>query len=197
MKLSLVIFTLISGSLARDTRKVSIMSAPQEQEFETGRKFPQNAKMSKAYQNALQTAQKIETFNMQFFGAKLRQDVNDPDPQGYQCVKKNEEFTELEYDEEIFCFLKSVPTCSKVIFKIGKIVKMTQKSYFQTKVVKYTEVQQEKCQPRYKYNCYIEMKDVSMTMNSRICNKVPVRDCDAKDGKIVCQTAYETGNFVI
>ena len=66
-------------------------------------------------------------------------------------------------------------------------------SSFQTKVVKYDKVQQEKCQPRYKYNCWIEMKDVTMTMDSRICNKVPTRDCDRTDGKIVCQTAYESG----
>jgi len=148
------------------------MSAPPEDEFE-GRKLA-GVKMRDAYQNALQTASKIETFNMQFFGALLKQDVLEPDPQGYECIQKTEEFSEIEYDEEIFCFLKTVPTCSK------------------TKVVKYNKVQQEKCQPRYKYNCYIEMKDVSMTMNSRLCNKTPIRDCDAEEGKIVCQTVYES-----
>ena len=69
--------------------------------------------------------------------------------------------------------------------------------FFQTKVVKYDKVQQERCQPRYKYNCWIEMKDVSMTMDSRICNKVPTRDCDRTDGPIVCQTAFESGNKYI
>ena len=87
------------------------MGAPKE-EFE-GRKL--GDKMTAAYQNALQTASKIETFNMQFFGALLKQDVFEPDPHGYECIEKNEEFAEIEYDEEIFCFLKTVPTCSKVI----------------------------------------------------------------------------------
>ena len=41
------------------------------------------------------------------------------------------------------------------------------------------------------------MKDVSMTMNSRLCNKTPFRDCDAKEGKIVCQTVYESGKYII
>ena len=41
------------------------------------------------------------------------------------------------------------------------------------------------------------MKDVSMTMNSRLCNKTPLRDCDAKEGKIVCQTVYESGKYII
>ena len=87
------------------------MGAPKE-EFE-GRKL--GDKMTAAYQNALQTASKIETFNMQFFGALLKQDVFEPDPSGYECIEKIEEFSEIEYDEEIFCFLKTVPTCSKVI----------------------------------------------------------------------------------
>ena len=90
------------------------MSAPPEDEFE-GRKLA-GVKMRDAYQNALQTASKIETFNMQFFGALLKQDVLEPDPQGYECIQKTEEFSEIEYDEEIFCFLKTVPTCSKVIY---------------------------------------------------------------------------------
>ena len=90
------------------------MSAPPEDEFE-GRKLAGGVKMRDAYQNALQTASKIETFNMQFFGALLKQDVLEPDPQGYECIQKTEEFSEIEYDEEIFCFLKTVPTCSKVM----------------------------------------------------------------------------------
>ena len=40
------------------------------------------------------------------------------------------------------------------------------------------------------------MKDVSMTMNSRLCNKTPLRDCDAEEGKIVCQTVYESGKYI-
>ena len=40
------------------------------------------------------------------------------------------------------------------------------------------------------------MKDVSMTMNSRLCNKTPIRDCDAEGGKIVCQTVYESGKYI-
>ena len=51
---------------------------------------------------------------MKFFGALLKQSKDDPDPEGYQCVNRTENQTEIEYDEEIFCFLKSVPTCSKV-----------------------------------------------------------------------------------
>ena len=41
------------------------------------------------------------------------------------------------------------------------------------------------------------MKDVSMTMNSRLCNKTPIRDCDAEGGKIVCQTVYESGKYIL
>ena len=51
---------------------------------------------------------------MKFFGALLRQNENEPDPDGYNCINKTENHKEIEYDEEIFCFLKTVPTCSKV-----------------------------------------------------------------------------------
>ena len=79
-----------------------------------GRKFA-NVKVGKAYENAVETARQIQQFNMKFFGALLKQSKDEPDPEGYQCVNRTENQTEIEYDEEIFCFLKSVPTCSKVI----------------------------------------------------------------------------------
>ena len=86
-------------------------------------------------------------------------------------------------------------------------------------MIKYKSVKQEKCEPRYRYDCYIGEKylntqfiqsnrfflnfryfyyvdliETPVTMQMRICNKVPKRDCeDPEGGHIVCETNYETG----
>ena len=75
---------------------------------------------SRAYENALEIKEKIENFNMQFFGHNLRLNPEDPDPKGYTCEISPYFAYELEFEEELLCFNKTIPLCAMVIYTLKK-----------------------------------------------------------------------------
>ena len=51
---------------------------------------------------------------MKYFGERIRINPEDPDPEGYVCETTPYFTYETEYAEEILCYNKTIPLCSKV-----------------------------------------------------------------------------------
>jgi hypothetical protein len=72
------------------------------------------------YENTKKIARKIQGINSKY-SAKLANvkilDPRDSNPPGFTCTETVKHITEVVYDEEIICYKKTVPNCSKVTNK--------------------------------------------------------------------------------